>query len=127
MSIELLPAIRPTRVAWNKGRIVGQKRPLQPKHVWSIRVRLEMAGDTRDLARFNMAVDSKLRGCDLVALRVRDVFAAGCVKGAGLHHAKQNRTPSPVRDYRDGPTVARTVDSKLGDARRRVPLAEPVP
>ena len=54
-------------VAWNKGRIVGQKRPLQPKHVWSIRVRLEMAGDTRDLALFNMAVDSKLRGCDLVA------------------------------------------------------------
>ena len=80
MSADLLPALRQTRVAWNKGRIVGQKRPLQPKHVWSIRVRLEMAGDTRDLALFNMAVDSKLRGCDLVALRVRDVFAGGCVK-----------------------------------------------
>ena len=71
MSTELLPAIRPTRLAWNKGRIIGQRRPLQPKHVWSIRVRLEMAGDTRDLALFNMAVDSKLRGCDLIALRVR--------------------------------------------------------
>jgi hypothetical protein len=58
MSTELLPALRPTRVAWNRGRIVGQKRPLQPKHVWSIRVRLEMAGDMRDLALFNMAVDS---------------------------------------------------------------------
>lgn len=61
-------------------RIVGQKRPHLPRHVWSIRVRLEMAGNIRDLAQFNMAVDSKLRGCDLVALRVRDVSAAGRVK-----------------------------------------------
>ena len=73
MSIDLLPAVRPARVSWNKGRIVGQKRPLLPRHVWSIRVRLEMAGNARDLALFNMAIDSKLRGCDLVALRVRDV------------------------------------------------------
>jgi hypothetical protein len=49
MSPELLPAIRPARVAWNKDRIIGQKRPLQPKHVWSIRVSLEMAGDLRIL------------------------------------------------------------------------------
>jgi hypothetical protein len=61
MSTEFLPALRPSRLAWNKGRVVGQKRPLQPKHVWSIRVRLEMAAAPRDLALFNMAVDSKLR------------------------------------------------------------------
>lgn len=79
MSVDLLPA-RPARVAWNKGRIIGQNRPLLPRHVWSIRVRLEMAGNARDLALFNMAVDSKLRGCDLVDLRVRNVFAAGRVK-----------------------------------------------
>ena len=63
MPIETLPALRPTRAPWNKGRIVGQKRPLLPKHVWSIRVRLEMADTKRDLALFNMAIDCKLRGC----------------------------------------------------------------
>lgn len=57
-----LPAIRALRPAWNKGRIVGQKRPLKPKHVWAIRVRLELAENHRDLALFNMAIDSKLRG-----------------------------------------------------------------
>jgi len=53
MSIETFPALRPTRAPWNKGRIVGQKRPLLPKHVWSIRVRLEMADNMRDLALFS--------------------------------------------------------------------------
>jgi hypothetical protein len=57
MSIETLPALRPTRAPWNKGRIIGQKRPLLPKHVWSIRVRLEMADNKRDLALFNIGVD----------------------------------------------------------------------
>lgn len=80
MPILNLPMIRPTRPAWNKGRIVGQKRPLLPKHVWAIRVRLELADRVRDLALFNMAINSKLRGCDLVRLRVVDVFAAGRVK-----------------------------------------------
>lgn len=95
MSADLLPALRQTRVAWNKGRIVGQKRPLLPKHVWSIRVRLEMADNLRDLALFNMSVDSKLRGCDLVALRVRDVFAAGRVKERAS--IVQSKTGRPVR------------------------------
>ncbi len=95
MSTALLPALRPRRVAWNKGGIVGQKRPLQPKHVWSIRVRLEMADNPRDLALFNMAIDSKLRGCDLVRLRVTDVFAAGRVRErASTTHRK---TAQPVR------------------------------
>jgi site-specific recombinase XerC len=95
MSTELLPVIRPTRLAWNKGRIIGQKRPLQPKHVWSIRVRLEMAGAIRDLALFNMAVDSKLRGCDLVALHVRDILVAGRVKERAS--IRQSKTGRPVR------------------------------
>ncbi len=75
-----LPAIRACRPAWNKGRIVGQKRPLLPKHVWAIRVRLEIAENHRDLALFNLAIDSKLRGCVLVKLKVADVHAAGQVK-----------------------------------------------
>src|SRR5882757_4583036 len=53
---------------WNKGLLVGQKKPLRPKHVWSIRVRLEIAHMWRDLALFNLAIDSKLRACDLVKL-----------------------------------------------------------
>ena len=75
-----LPAVIPPRHAWNRGRIIGQKRPLLPKNVWAIRVRLELAENTRDLALFNMAVDSKLRGCDLVRLTVPDVYTAGRVK-----------------------------------------------
>ncbi len=95
MPYETLPIATPRRPAWNKGRIVGQKRPLAPKHVWSIRVRLEMADNKRDLALFNMAIDSKLRGCDLVGLKVRDVFAAGTVKDRAS--VTQSKTGKPVR------------------------------
>jgi hypothetical protein len=56
-----------TKSPWNKGRLIGQKRPLKPKEVWAIRVRLQLAGGSRDLALFNLAIDSKLRGCDLVS------------------------------------------------------------
>src|ERR1700751_3029658 len=58
---------------WNKGLLIGQKKPLEPKHVWSIRVRLEIAGSKRDLAIFNLAIDSKLRAYDLVKLRLDDI------------------------------------------------------
>lgn len=68
-----LPAVTPKRRAWNKGRLIGQKRPLLPKRVWAIRTRLELAGNLRDLALFNVAIDSKLRGCGLVALKVTDI------------------------------------------------------
>jgi len=73
MSKSLLPAIKPRRRPWNKGRLVGQKRPLLAKQVWAIRARLELAGNLRDLALFNLAIDSKLRGCDLVRLKVADL------------------------------------------------------
>tara|TARA_B110000003_G_C16613568_1_gene520407 strand:- start:1191 stop:1496 length:306 start_codon:yes stop_codon:yes gene_type:complete len=66
MSKIQLPALKPKRQAWNKGRLIGQKRPLLAKQVWAIRARLELAGNPRDLALFNLAIDSKLRGCDLV-------------------------------------------------------------
>lgn len=95
MPSETLPIVVSRRPAWNKGRIVGQKRPLAPKHVWSIRVRLEMADNKRDLALFNTAIDSKLRGCDLVGLKVRDVFAAGQVKDRAS--VTQSKTGKPVR------------------------------
>ena len=90
-----LPAIRARRPAWNKGRIVGQKRPLLPKHVWEIRVRFEIAENHRDPALFNLAIDSKLRGCDLVKLKVADVFVAGQVKERAS--IVQSKTQKPVR------------------------------
>ena len=58
---------------WNKGKLIGQKSPLTPQQVWAIRVRLQLAAHKRDLALFNLALDSKLRGCDLVALKVSDI------------------------------------------------------
>jgi len=95
MQISNLPAVHACRPAWNKGRIVGQKRPLLPKHVWAIRVRLEIADNHRDLALFNLAIDSKLRGCDLVCLKVADVFAAGLVKERAS--IIQSKTRKPVQ------------------------------
>jgi len=61
------------KVAWNKGKLVGQKAPLKVKDVWAIRVRLQIQNRTRELALLDLGIDSKLRACDLVGLRVRDV------------------------------------------------------
>ena len=70
-----MPFDRPSGqwIPWNKGKLVGQKAPLKPQQVWAIRVRLQLADKKRDLALFNLAIDSKLRGCDLLSLRVSDL------------------------------------------------------
>ena len=83
------------RLLRNKVRIVGQKRPLKPKHAWAIRVRSELAENHRDLALFNMAIDSKLRGCDLVKMKVVDVMASGQIKERAS--VLQSKTQKPVR------------------------------
>lgn len=70
-----LSAVRARRVPWNKGRLIDLKRPLKPKLVWSIRARLELAHNLRDLVLLNLAIDSKLKGCDLVRLRVAEQIA----------------------------------------------------
>jgi len=67
----------PKRVPWNKGKLTGAKPPLRPTQLWSIRTRLQVEGKTRDLALFNLAIESKLRGCDVVALKVDDVAPNG--------------------------------------------------
>jgi hypothetical protein len=90
METSNLPAIRALGPAWNKGRIVGQKLPLKPKHVWAIRVRLELAENHRDLAFFNMAIDSKLRGCDLVRQKSCGCDGFWTDQGTGIRTAKQN-------------------------------------
>jgi hypothetical protein len=82
------------RVPWNKGKIVGAKPPLRPKHVWSIRTKLQVEGRIRDLALFNIAIDSKLRGCDVVALRVDDVAPSGYA--ADRASVSQKKTGRPV-------------------------------
>ena len=69
------------RQVWNKDKLVGQKPPLKPKDIWAIRIYLQNAHAVRELAMFNLAIDSKLRGCDLVGLRVRDV-----TRGAQMLH-----------------------------------------
>ncbi len=62
------------KIPWNKGKIVGQKPALKLKEIWGIRIRLQIENNIRELALFNMAIDSKLRSCDLVSLRVNDVM-----------------------------------------------------
>lgn len=77
---------------WNKGRLVGQKRPLKPRDVWTIRARLEFASNKRDLALFNLAIDSKLRACDLVSLKISYIRnAQGVRERAGIIQKKTGR------------------------------------
>jgi integrase len=83
------------RTPWNKGKLTGAKPPLRPKHVWSIRTKLQVAGQTRDLAMFNLAIDSKLRGCDVVALKVEDVAPSGYSVDRAT--VRQKKTGQPVR------------------------------
>ncbi len=94
MSAESTTPVRP-RVPWNKGKLVGPKPPLHPKHVWSIRARLQLSGQVRDLALFNIAIDSKLRGCDVVHLKVEDIAPNGYA--ASRATIRQKKTGHPVR------------------------------
>src|SRR2546425_6784103 len=83
------------RLPWNKGKLTGAKPPLRPKHVWSIRTKLQVEGRTRDLAMFNLAIDSKLRGCDVIALKVEDVAPSGYSVDRAT--VRQKKTGQPVR------------------------------
>ncbi len=84
------------REPWNKGKLLGAKPPLRPKHVWAIRSKLQVDGRTRDLAMLNLAIDSKLRGCDLVSLKVEDVAPHGHAVDRGTVRQKK-KTGRPVR------------------------------
>ncbi|MDD2801168.1 MAG: tyrosine-type recombinase/integrase [Methylococcales bacterium] len=80
---------------WNKGKLIGQKAPLKLKEIWAIRIHLQMANNTRELALFNLAIDSKLRGCDLVKLKVCDVAQVGRVSSRAI--IMQQKTHRPVQ------------------------------
>ena len=81
--------------SWNKGKLTGQKQALKLKEVWAIRIRLQLTINTRELALFNMAIDSKLRGCDLVSLKIADVIRGGTV--AKRATTVQRKTQRPVQ------------------------------
>lgn len=82
-------------VPWNRGKLTGQKPPLQPKHVWAIRTRLQLAKKVRDLALFNVAIDSKLRGCDVVRLQIGDIAPHGQTIERAI--VRQRKTGRPVK------------------------------
>jgi integrase len=93
MEVSSLVAVQ--RMPWNKGKLVGQKPPLRLKDIWAIRVRLQLAKRNRELALFNLALDSKLRGCDLVSLRVGDVAQGSRVSARAM--VLQRKTQRPVQ------------------------------
>ena len=80
---------------WNKGKLIGQKSPLKLKDIWAIRVRLQLSFRTRDLALFNLAIDSKLRSCDLVKLKVRDIYHGDRIVSRAT--IMQQKTKRPVQ------------------------------
>ena len=111
----LIPFLPARKRPWNKGRMTGQKAPLQPKHVWAIRTRLQLANKLRDLALFNLAIDSKLRGCDVVRLRAEEIAPSGmCVDRATV---RQRKTGRPVR-FEITEQTRQSVQAYLKDAKQ---------
>ena len=95
MSKTSIPKQDQRQAPWNKGRLIGQKRPLKPKEVWNIRARLQIDARRRDLAMFNLAIDSKLRGCDLVRLKIDDLCVGGRLRDRAT--IIQKKTGRPVQ------------------------------
>ena len=104
------------RPPWNKGKIIGPKPPLRQGHVWSIRTRLQLEKRIRDLALFNLAIDSKLRGCDVVAVRVDDVAPSGYSSDRAT--VRQKKTGRPVR-FEMTEQTRQAIDGYLRVTRRR--------
>ena len=96
------PIVKGSRTPWNKEKLVGQKRPFKLKEIWAIRVRLQLSCRTRELALFNLGIDSKLRACDLVKLHVRDVATGE--RAAARASVVQQKTGRPVQFELTQPT-----------------------
>lgn len=84
-----------SHIPWNKGKLVGQKPPLKLKEIWAIRIRLQIANNLRDLALFKLAIDSKLRSCDLVKIRINDISSGATVSSRAI--VMQQKTGQPVQ------------------------------
>lgn len=89
------PSVGTTKVPWNKGKLVGQKAPLKLKDIWAIRIRLQLGHRTRELAMFDLGLDSKLRACDLVKLRLRDISHGDRISTRAI--VLQQKTSLPVQ------------------------------
>jgi len=89
------PQIVKASTIWNKGKLIGQKPPLKLREIWAIRIRLQLKKETRELAIFNLAIDSKLRSCDLVKLKVRDVCHGNGIAPRAM--VLQQKTQQPVQ------------------------------
>src|SRR5258708_25325744 len=101
-AMELANCNSAARPPWNKGKIAGEKTPVKLKEIWAIRVRLQLADRRWELALFNLAIDSKLRACDLVTLKVRDVCQGQTVGSRAI--VLQKKTQRPVQFEITGPT-----------------------
>ena len=113
----ILTLSTPTRVPWNKGKLIGAKPPLRQKHVWAIRGMLQNERNKRDLAMFNLAIDSKLRGCDVVAIKVEDVAPNGYAVDRAM--VRQRKTGRPVR-FELTEHTRRAVDDYLKFSREKL-------
>ena len=112
-----LAATAAIRVPWNKGKLIGAKPPLQQKHLWAIRGVLQNERNKRDLAMFNLAIDSKLRGCDVVAIKVDDVAPNGyAVERATV---RQRKTGRPVR-FELTEHTRQAIDAYLKSSRKKL-------
>jgi integrase len=105
-----------TATPWNRGKLIGPKPPLKAKEIWSIRIRLQVAHRIRDLALFNLVLDSKLRACDLVALRVDDVALNRRVRSRATVMPEEDRPARSVRDHRADPRDCGTLAREEGPA-----------
>jgi len=106
----------PRQTPWNRGKLIGSKPPLRTKDVWSIRTKLQVEKRTRDLAMFNLAIDSKLRGCDVVSLKVEDVAPHGMTVDRAT--VQQRKTGHPVR-FELSKQTREAVDDYIGSGPRK--------
>jgi hypothetical protein len=102
--METLNSSSDGRVPWNKGRLTSQKPPLKLREIWAIRTRLQMSSNARELALFNLAIDSKLRACDLTRLQVQDISVGGHVVSRATF--MQQKTQRPVQFEINGANTA---------------------
>ena len=109
---------------WNKGRLIGQKRPLKPRDVWTIRVRLQLEGRKRHLALFNLAIDSKLRGCDLVRLQTDDVCVGGRMRDRATVVQKKTGRPVQFENYRANTRSGSRLAFQSWCPERAIPLSK---
>jgi hypothetical protein len=121
------PIARLRRPAWNKGKLTGPKPPLRPGHVWSIRARLQLEKHSRDLALFNLAIDSKLRGCDLVALRVDDVAPNGYAVDRATVRQRKTGRPVHLSSRRSHGRRSTTICERVAGSRGNVCFRDAVP